>query len=522
MGACIGIDLGTTYSAVAVLRPTGTPEILENLEGRKTTPSVVFFENDEGEAPDRALVGEQAKNLSPSAPGKTVSFVKRFMDDPKWCFESPARETYSAIQISAIILKGLIEDASRELGEEITDVVITVPAYFDDARRAATKQAGELNGVNVLRILNEPTAAAISFGIGKGKDGLSLVYDLGGGTFDVTLLKVDGTEIEVIGTDGDPRLGGKDFDDAIMLAARKAFEDKGWSDIAGDDYANAELREKCEIAKMTLSKSDKATIRMSHEGTTYDFTITRDEFEAITKDLLNQTADLVGDALNEAGVSWADIDHALLIGGSTKMPMVKKLIKELSGKEPEVGVNPDEAVALGAAIQAALEVEKREGTSAGGTIELASGASLSDIAIQDVTSQALGVLVIDNMHVGKMRNSVVIPRNSQIPGSYSSMLATVDDNQQAVHVQVTQGDDSDPEFVTIAGEKTLSIAPHPKGSPIRITYSYDIDQIIHVELTDMAVDPPQSLGTFEIDRLVGMDEQQMALAAAQLDALSVE
>ncbi|RMA45795.1 molecular chaperone DnaK, partial [Bifidobacterium sp. wkB338] len=422
-------------------------------------------------------------------------------------------------EISAIILKHLKQDAETNLGEEITDAVITVPAYFDDARRTATKQAGKIAGFNVLRVLNEPTAAAISYGLDSQKKGTILVYDLGGGTFDVTLLSVEDLTFEVIGTDGDRNLGGFDFDNALMKLIAAKVSDQGGEGLLDDFQATADLREKAEIAKRALSKFSTTNVFLTFKGKNYKIAITREEFEQATQSLLARTRDLVQDVMDEADFDWNDIDYVLLVGGSTRMPMVHRMMEKLTGKEPQSDVNPDEAVAKGAAVQAGLEESKL--LEAEGKDPAAEGLPTlgGAVKIQDVASQALGTLTFDDETNG-MRNSIVIPRNSAIPGSYSDVFYTMQDNQKTVKVQVTQGDDEDPQFVTIIGTSTLNLPAHPAGSPLKVTYYYDIDQTVQIEVVDLVTN--QSLGSFEIDRVANLGKQEMADSANKLNTLTID
>lgn len=516
MGRAIGIDLGTTYSAVAVLDAAGRGTVLNNSEGENTTPSVVFFSESEGK--DEPVVGTMAKHMAATSPDDVVQFVKRHMGDPNWRFDSTSGQTYTAEEISAIILKRLKQDAELALGEPVTDAVITVPAYFDDARRTATKQAGKMAGLNVMRVLNEPTAAAISYGLDAEKNGTVLVYDLGGGTFDVTALRIDNLNFEVLGTDGDRNLGGFDFDNALMKLIADDVAKQGGEGLLSDFEATADLREKAEMAKRALSNVAKTNVFITYQGKNYKVSVSRKDFEKATESLLNRTRELVEDVLDETELTWNDIDYLLLIGGSTRMPMVREMMEKLSGKTPESNVNPDEAVALGAAIQAMLEVANGVGnTNTDGTVPMPSHGT--DIVIQDVTSQALGVLVLDSQ-TGQMKNSVMIPRNAKIPGSFSDEFSTVSDNQTEIRVQVTQGDDPDPQFVVILGESTLHIPPYPAGAPIRTTYHYDIDQTVQIEVTDLT--SGQSLGSFEIDRSANLNDEQVAAATDKISRMNIE
>lgn len=520
MGQVVGIDLGTTYSAVAVLREDGLPEILLNADGETTTPSVVLFQSFDGA--DEPLVGTMAKHSAASDPDNVVQFVKRNMGNPAWRFDSPSGATYTAEEVSALILKKLKNDAEQALGEKIDGAVITVPAYFDDARRMATKHAGIIAGINVLRVLNEPTAAALSFGLDAERDGVALVYDLGGGTFDVTLLKIEGYRFEVIGTDGNRNLGGFDFDNALMNLVAEDLKRQGACDILGDYRLSAELREKCETAKRALSNVEKTTVHMSVNGKPYRTVLTREGFEEATRPLLMKTKEIVEDVLDDTGYGWDRVDHLVLIGGSTRMPMVRDLVTKMSGMPPVLGINPDEAVALGAAVQAALEVEEHpELLGASESVSVAqTPSSLSGIEVSDVTSQALGVVML-NTETNALYNKVVIPRNATIPNSYSQIGATVVDNQKTIEVQVTQGDDPDLDFVVVIASQEIPLPPGlPEDSPLRITYSYDSEQAVHVELTDLTND--RSLGEFTLNRVANMDQEALDASVARISDISVE
>lgn len=333
MSQAIGIDLGTTYSAVSVLSETGQPTILMNQDGDNLTPSVVFFQSFDGK--DEPLVGIQAKNLAASQPENVVQYVKRQIGNPNWKFDSPSDVVYGAEEISAIILKRLKEGAENALGEEIKDAVITVPAYFDDARRTATKHAGEIAGLNVLRVLNEPTAAALAYGISSEKNETVLVYDLGGGTFDVTLMKISNGEFDVIGTDGDRNLGGFDFDNVLSMIIAEKMEAQGAEDIYTNEKITAVLREKAESVKRSLTTVEQTNVFVDYKSKNYKIPVTRSEFEEASKSLMNRTEELLDDVMEESGLAWSEVDRVLLIGGSTRMPMVhKKLEKNLDVKLP--------------------------------------------------------------------------------------------------------------------------------------------------------------------------------------------
>jgi molecular chaperone DnaK len=460
---------------------------------------------------DEPLVGTMAKHSAASAPDDVVQFVKRHMGDPSWRFDSTSGGSYTAEEVSAIILKRLKEDAELALGEPVVDAVITVPAYFDDARRTATKHAGKIAGLNVLRVLNEPTAAALSFGLDTSAEGTVLVYDLGGGTFDVTLMRISNGEFEVLGTDGDRNLGGFDFDNRLIEYLAQKVEADGGPDLLSDPAQVAVLREKAEMAKRSLTTVATTTVHVSAEGKPYRIQVERVEFERMTADLLRRTEDLTEMVLEEAGLAWPQVDHVLLVGGSTRMPMVRALVERLAGKQADRSVHPDEAVALGAAIQAAVE----QSSSAGADLALLDGKPL---VVADVTSQSLGVITVGDDLRTKV-NTIVIPRNTKIPSKLSQDLQTIRDNQTALDVEVTQGDDTNPDYVVVVGSKTLPIPPYPAGAPVRVTYAYDIDQTIFVELTDLTAN--QSLGTFEVDRLANLSDDQLNAAVAKVSALPV-
>ena len=484
MGIAVGIDLGTTNSAVSVVRPTGKPEVLKNKEGDSITPSVVLFQSFGG--PDEPLVGEQAKRQAAAFPDDIVQHVKRYMGDPSWRFDSSSGAQYSAEEVSAIILKRLKEDAEIALGEEVTDAVITVPAYFDDARRTATKQAGQIAGLNVLRVLNEPTAAALSYGIDADANGTVLVYDLGGGTFDVTILKIAGTEFEVIATDGDRNLGGFDFDNALMSYLNEELKKQGAPDALEDVALMASLREKAEFAKKALSTVPKTNVQFSANDQHYRVPLTREEFNEVTQSLMVRTQELVADVLEASKLTW--------------------------------DVNPDEAVALGAAIQATLEGDIEVSTEQVGSKATVESFLGGPVHISDVTSQALGVILIEADGVTEF-NQVMIERNTKVPAKTELKTKTAYDRQTAVHVKVTQGDERDPQNVTIVGEGQLEIPVYPKGSPLRVSYEYDVDQTVVVEVYDLTAN--KSLGTIKIERVANLGEGELGEMEQKIGGMQI-
>lgn len=493
VGKAVGIDLGTTYSSVAVVRPEGRPSTIVNREGETLTPSVVLFAED-----DQVLVGSTARRAAVTMPADCAQFVKRQMGDPHWRFVDSRGREYRAEEVSALLLRRLAEDAALGLGEPVRDVVITVPAYFDDARRRATLDAGEIAGLRVLRLINEPTAAAIAYGLGSPTSGHLFVYDLGGGTFDVTVMRARAGELEVIATDGDRNLGGFDFDNALMrhVADRVLAEDG--PDLHDVLVLEADLRDKCELAKRQLTSVDQASIFITAGERNFRIQVTRAEFEELTRPLLDRTEVTATGVLDDARLGWDDIDQVLLVGGSTRMRMVREMIQRISGKQPVTGVNPDEAVALGAAVvaeSAAAEAAESTGTAT----------SLARVAVRDVTSQSLGVIAVDRE---VRQNTIVIPRNTRIPAKHERIYYTVEYDQRAVEVEVTEGDDEDLAYVTVLGSRPITLTPGlPQSSPLKIVMSYDIDAVIHVELFDLA--NRTSLGEFELARPYNLDPERV-------------
>lgn len=506
-GVAVGIDLGTTYSAVAVARPEGKPQLVINREGETLTPSVVLF------ADDQVLVGSTARRAAVTMPADCAQFVKRQMGDPNWRFVDSRGREYRAEEVSALLLRRLVEDAEMSLGEPVRDVVITVPAYFNDARRRATLDAGEIAGLRVLRLVNEPTAAAIAYGLDTPAEGTFLVYDLGGGTFDVTVMRARRGELEVIATDGDRNLGGFDFDNALMRYVADRVLEQGGPDLHDVLVLEADLREKCELAKRQLTRVDRASVFISAGGTHYRIEVTRSEFEEVTRPLLDRTEVTVTGVLEDAGLTWADVDHILLVGGSTRMRMVPAMLERISGKKPVTGVNPDEAVALGAAVVA-------EAASSAALPETPEGSAtaVSRVKIKDVTSHGLGIVALER---GIRINTVVIPRNTRIPAKHERIYYTVENNQRAIEAEITEGEDEDLSYVTVLGTRPIMLTPGlPLNSPLKIIMSYDIDGVIHVEVVDMT--HQKSLGEFELERPYNLDRDQVHEMRTQIASREVQ
>lgn len=478
MGKAIGIDLGTTNSAMAVIDEQGRPRILPNSDGDFTTPSAVLIRGNE------RLVGRLAKRASVARAKDVAKLIKREMCKPDWNFIDSNNEEYSPEELSAIILRKLKQDAETALGEEVTDVVISVPAYFKDLERNRTRSAGEIAGFNVLRIVNEPTAAALAYGLDQTNPSMTaLVFDLGGGTFDVTICRLsvsDEIDFDVLASDGNKFLGGCDFDEILFKHfIDKFIEAHGIDPTAGgtDHMVMQRFLSEAEQCKIDLSSDTEVDIALSAVGKSFELTVTREEFEDMIAHYIKESQDITKAVLKAAKKTWDEIDNYLLVGGSTRIPAVREMVAQLSGKNPEAGINPDQVVAMGAAIVA--------GIMTGEIIRKTDGEALPGIRIKDVTAHSQGIVAVDKQN--QKYNSIIIPKNTHIPAEESKTYTTVGDGQTEIVIEILQGEDRNPDGCTKVGdEHVLSGIPARPAGQVNIlcTMKYNLDGIIELTASE--------------------------------------
>ncbi len=516
-GKTVGIDLGTTFSAIAYLNDDGKPVTIQNREGGMITPSVVWLGD-----PRRVVVGPKAYQAAPDHPDLVIQGIKREMGNETFKFEY-GDVTIGPEAISAMILRKLKLDAELVIGP-VGNAVVTVPAYFNDSRRKATQDAGAIAGLNVVEIINEPTAATLAFAWTMGQLGLGtsdneshtvLVYDLGGGTFDVTVVRHQGNEFRVLATDGDVRLGGIDWTRRIADDVAQKFVEQGEVDVRQDPHQLETLMQRCEVAKRALSGRPRTNVRMKIGEKNVVAELTKDRFEQLTSDLLQRTHDTTLSVIEQASLKPSDVERFILVGGSTRMPAVLKMIKELGGKEPYTDLSPDEAVAQGAAIHAAILQAKHHDVSATVPKELAE--RLESVQQINVNSHSLGILARDPKS-GRDINSVMIQRNTAIPCSTQQRFVTREANQQRVRIRILEGDAPEPEACYEIGQCVISELPPnlPERSPIEVTYSFDVNGRIEVHARDVTGGREARTEIVRSSGLKPMDVNQLAGVVAEL------
>ncbi len=537
MSKVVGIDLGTTFSAVAHINEYGQPEIIPNTDSDRITASVVMFDEEDGVT--KVIVGKDAKNQAVALSEQIAEFIKRDMGKPKEeCPQSFNGTDYSPEELSAMILAKIKKDAEAYLNTEITDAVITVPAYFHDAEREATRNAGKIAGLNVLQILNEPTAAALAYGIDRlGTDQTVFVFDLGGGTFDVTVMRVSGSKIEMIATNGDPKLGGKDWDDRIITYIAEMHEiEHGENPLNDNDLSlYQDLQTKAIAAKESLSRLDRARIVCGYNGKTTRVELAREKFEELTSDLLERCRVLCDIVLSEASMTWIGMDTILLVGGSTRMPMIREMVGTISGKKINPHeVNPDEAVAIGAAIQATLH-QISEGSTAAENMpdpvidRFIGPDGAPKVTVIDGATHNLGIIVLNSQR--EKINDVMIPKMTAVPCEIANQYGTVADNQKTALIRVMQGldqdqqEDEETKFDAYKlGECVLELPPGlPKGSPIEVIYKYNLDQTLEVTAKSISSNGPTAIyDVFSVIQRQTLNAEQVTEAAKTLQELEVE
>jgi len=564
----LGVDLGTTFSAMSIVNQYGKPEIITNAEGFPTTPSVVHFYDH-----DACVVGDEAVKMVVIDPENVVRFIKRHMGEEDFSLDFFGR-AHTPQEISALILRKLKEDAEELLGGEIKDAVVTVPAYFNSAQRGATAEAGAIAGLNVLSIINEPTAAAIAYGLDRiGGSRKLLVLDLGGGTFDVTVMEIQGTKLSTLASDGNAELGGKDWDDRLLNHVAEEFYEKYQLDPRDDAAPYQELYERCLHAKISLSSKERAVIPVNYRGKRMAVRVTRDLFEELTSDLVQQCEDTAAIVLEKANLAWTALDDVLLVGGSTRMPMIRGMLTRLSGKDPAKGVNPDECVALGASLAGvfrhrpnhpalqqkrqamadrARAYKKKAQKSApprkqpaqnqprGAVIGMAYGGHLAqqaaekadplasyagdsveglpDVTIEDATTHPLGIIVLDRNR--EERVVELIAEGTKLPYEFRGRFAYAYENMTAVRVEGTEGIGSHRDEAAVIGKVEITgLPPRPRGTPIEVVYRYGMDQVLKVEVVDVETGVSRNV---DIRFQGGMSADQLDAARDRMRGMDVD
>lgn len=513
----VGIDLGTTFSAIAHIDAYGKPQIIPNAESERITPSVILFDG------SHAIVGTMAKQNAVAEPEKIVDFVKREVGKSKTEF---AREfggrQYTAEELSALIIRKLRSDAEKYLGESVTDAVITVPAYFNDAERTATMHAGQLAGLNVLQIINEPTAAALAYGLDKlNSDQTVFVFDLGGGTFDVTIMRIEDHHIKMVASNGDHRLGGKDWDDVIVNWIAEEFEDQHGENPLLDLQSYQDLYNRALTAKTQLSSRPKTTVVHSYNGRSIKLELTREDFEARTKHLIEKCKTICEIVMAEANMEWSQIDRILLTGGMTRMPAVRAMISSMADVQIAEDVSPDEAVAIGASIQAILALLHEEDRLGERVLPIETREQFSSadgalIRVSNITTHTLGVVLWDDSKVEEYVFPM-INKMTSIPTEIANSFGTAKPNMKSAVVRVVEGESTVPTECTPLGMCEVELPPFlPKGSPVELTYKYDANQVLEVTLNAFGKQNQVSIA-----RSVGLSDKELEDATADLSQVEV-
>jgi molecular chaperone DnaK len=516
MANIVGIDLGTTFSALAVLNAIGKPEIVPNADGERLTPSAIFFDE---ESSDIIRVGVEAVNSRHLNAERSVRWIKRYMGDANYRKNVDGKD-WTPVELSALILKKLKQECSAEHGE-ISDVVISVPAHFDEARRKATMDAGTMAGLNVIGIVNEPVAAALYYATTREVSGKILVYDLGGGTFDVTIMNVKGHQMDIVCSQGDHALGGIDFDQKILEMLEKSYKEKFGAELITSDEDRAKYEDEAEDVKKTLSRRKTAKKMLYGSAGNLKVEITREMFEQAISSLIARTDILVEVALEEAGIEPSGIDKVLLVGGSTRIPLVQQRLEKTFGFAPETAVNVDECVALGAALHAGLAMlrEKPDVVPAG----VSSG--LNDINLTDVCNHSYGTICAPvDKETGRraVQNRIILKKNTPLPCEASQMFYTMTKGQTEVEVTITQGEDTAPEYVNKIATHKFELPPdRPAECPIKVTYSYDVNQRMHCSFQDLESGRVLEVD-FSLDKNGEMSQGDIRQKTEKLDHLKVE